>query len=169
VHLQKYVDRLRDELRVAAGTAGADARELADRLTAALEPATRLVMLEVVTDVADEITRELSPGSVDVRLRGLDPSFVVTPSLSGNGEITSAPAPAEPDLADLESGPTVRINLRLPVALKERVEAAAARERLSVNTWLVRSASAVLASAEASPRTTETWRHGGQELSGWVH
>ncbi|WP_432167068.1 hypothetical protein [Streptomyces sp. bgisy031] len=27
----------------------------------------------------DEITRELAPGSVDVRLRGLDPDFVVTP------------------------------------------------------------------------------------------
>lgn len=35
-------------------------------------------MLNVLSAAMDEITRELAPGSVDVRLRGLDPDFVVT-------------------------------------------------------------------------------------------
>ncbi|MEV0347388.1 hypothetical protein AB0H88_16625 [Nonomuraea sp. NPDC050680] len=77
--LAPYVDNLRRELAVAAEAGGDDARALAERLTLPLESATRLVLLEALSAAADEITRELAPGSVDVRLRGRDPSFVVTP------------------------------------------------------------------------------------------
>ena len=76
--LTPYVDNLRRELAVAAEAGGEDARELAERLTAPLESATRLTMLHVLSAAMDEITRELAPGSVDIRLRGLDPDFVVT-------------------------------------------------------------------------------------------
>lgn len=76
--LTPYVDTLRRELAVAAEAGGEDARELAERLTA-LESAARLTLLNVLSAAMDEITRELAPGSVDVRLRGLDPDFVVTP------------------------------------------------------------------------------------------
>lgn len=57
---------------------GDEARALAERLTAPLESAARLTMLNVLSAATDEITRELAPGSVDVRLRGLDPDFLVT-------------------------------------------------------------------------------------------
>ncbi|MEV1246124.1 hypothetical protein [Nonomuraea sp. NPDC049750] len=77
--LAPYVDNLRRELAVAAEAGGDDARALAERLTLPLESSTRLVLLEALSAAADEITRELAPGSVDVRLRGRDPSFVVTP------------------------------------------------------------------------------------------
>lgn len=88
--LTPYVDTLRRELAVAAEAGGDEARELAARLTAPLESATRLTMLNVLSAAMDEITRELAPGSVDVRLRGLDPDFVVTPPP------TYGDAPAEP-------------------------------------------------------------------------
>ena len=59
-------------------------------------------MLNVLSAAMDEITRELAPGSVDVRLRGLDPDFVVTlPPTDGPGREPSrpprrsAPAPAD--------------------------------------------------------------------------
>jgi len=35
-------------------------------------------LLDGLSAAADEITRELAPGSVEVRLRGRDPNFVVT-------------------------------------------------------------------------------------------
>src|SRR3954464_6578581 len=88
--LTPYVDRLRQELAVAAEAGGDEARALADRLTAPLESATRLTMLHVLSAAMDEVTRELAPGSVDVRLRGLDPDFVVTLPQAGDG------VPAEP-------------------------------------------------------------------------
>ena len=59
--------------------ADADAEALADRLTAPLDSAIRLALLEALSDAAQEITRELAPGSVDVRLRGRDPEFTVSP------------------------------------------------------------------------------------------
>lgn len=76
--LTPYVDNLRRELAVAAEAGGEEARELAERLTAPLESATRLTMLNVLSAAMGEVTRELAPGSVDVRLRGIDPDFVVT-------------------------------------------------------------------------------------------
>src|SRR6187455_2408453 len=77
--LSPYVDGIRRELSVAAEAGGEDARALAERLTAPLESAVRLALLEALSAAADEITRDLAPGSVEVRLRGRDPDFVVTP------------------------------------------------------------------------------------------
>ncbi|MEA2340719.1 MAG: hypothetical protein QOG11_796, partial [Solirubrobacteraceae bacterium] len=124
--LTSYVDTLRHELSLAAGAAGEDARAVAERLTASLDAATRLVLLEALSAAADEITRELAPGSVDVRLRGRDPSFVVTPPPTEASFDEPRPASATP--ADADEGGTSRINLRLPDSLKLRAEAAARQE-----------------------------------------
>ncbi|GAB7103864.1 hypothetical protein JCM4814A_21780 [Streptomyces phaeofaciens JCM 4814] len=171
--LTPYVDNLRRELAVAAEAGGEEARELAERLTAPLESATRLTMLNVLSAAMDEITRDLAPGSVDVRLRGLDPDFVVTPpprdevheDRSGPAEPLKAPAPADGD-----EGGTARVNLRLPAHLKARAEEAASREGLSVNAWLVRAVSAAVDGGSPA-RTTEkprTSRTVGQSFTGWV-
>ncbi|MGG2461691.1 hypothetical protein ACO0M4_18040 [Streptomyces sp. RGM 3693] len=169
--LTPYVDTLRRELAVAAEAGGEDARELAERLTAPLESATRLTMLNVLSAAMDEITRELAPGSVDVRLRGLDPDFVVTlpPGDSGRSEAAAAPVEplATPPPADGDEGGTARVNLRLPARLKARAEEAANREGLSVNAWLVRAVSAAV-DGGTRPHTTEKARTVGQNFKGWV-
>jgi hypothetical protein len=167
--LTPYVDTLRRELAVAAEAGGDDARELAERLTAPLESAARLTMLHVLSAAMDEITRELAPGSVDVRLRGLDPDFVVTPPPTDGGVTTETAAPAEPIKvpADGDEGGTARVNLRLPAHLKARAEEAASREGLSVNAWLVRAVSAAV-DGDTRPRTTEKTRTVGQSFTGWV-
>ncbi|MCP9945133.1 hypothetical protein LUX12_10655 [Streptomyces somaliensis] len=167
--LTPYIDTLRRELAVAAEAGGEDARELAERLTAPLESATRLTMLNVLSAAMDEITRELAPGSVDVRLRGLDPDFVVTPPPTGDGAPVEPAAPAEPAKApaDGDDGGTARVNLRLPAHLKARVEEAANREGLSVNAWLVRAVS-VAVDAGARPRPTGRIQTIGQSVTGWV-
>ncbi|GGV88243.1 hypothetical protein GCM10015535_39120 [Streptomyces gelaticus] len=168
--LTPYVDTLRRELAVAAEAGGENARELAERLTAPLESATRLTMLNVLSAAMDEITRELAPGSVDVRLRGLDPDFVVTLPPAGDGPAEPA-APVEPLKAQApaegDEGGTARVNLRLPAHLKTRAEEAASREGLSVNAWLVRAVSAAVDGGPA-PRTTERTRTIGQGFTGWV-
>lgn len=168
--LTPYVDTLRRELAVAAEAGGDEARALAERLTAPLESATRLTMLNVLSAAMDEVTRELAPGSVDVRLRGLDPDFVVT--LPATGTVPAEPAaPAEPlrtpPSADGDEGGTARVNLRLPAHLKARAEQAATREGLSVNAWLVRAVSAAV-DGGTGPRTTEKSQTLGQGYTGWV-
>ncbi|MCT7353181.1 toxin-antitoxin system HicB family antitoxin [Streptomyces sp. 15-116A] len=169
--LTPYVDTLRRELAVAAEAGGDEARELAERLTAPLESATRLTLLNVLSAAMDEITRELAPGSVDVRLRGLDPDFVVTPPPTDAGDLVEPVAPVEPLMpqvpADGDEGGTARVNLRLPAHLKARAEEAASREGLSVNAWLVRAVSAAVEGG-TRPRTAEKSRNLGQSFTGWV-
>lgn len=169
--LTPYVDTLRRELAVAAEAGGDEARELAERLTAPLESATRLTMLNVLSAAMDEITRELAPGSVDVRLRGTDPDFVVTPPPTYGGAPEEPAAPVEPFTppapVDVEDSGTARVNLRLPAHLKARAEEAAGREGLSVNAWLVRAVSAAV-DGGTRPRTPEKAQTVGQSFTGWV-
>ncbi|GAA1377724.1 hypothetical protein [Streptomyces beijiangensis] len=165
--LTPYVDTLRRELAVAAEAGGKDAQELAERLTAPLESATRLTLLNVLSAAMDEITRELAPGSVDVRLRGLEPDFVVVlPQREQRSEPLDAPAPA-PATAEGDEGGTARVNLRLPAGLKARAEDAAGREGLSVNAWLVRAVSAAVDGGNR-PRGPEKSQAVGQNFTGWV-
>ncbi|MFJ1793390.1 toxin-antitoxin system HicB family antitoxin [Kitasatospora griseola] len=166
--LTPYVDNLRRELAVAAEAGGPEARELAERLTAPLESATRLTMLHVLSAAMAEVTRELAPGSVDVRLRGLDPDFVVTaPASEPTAAPGPGPAPAEPPAAE-DDGGTARINLRLPAQLKARAEEAAAREGLSVNAWLVRAVASAVDGGRRPHGAVERSQSFGQSYTGWV-
>jgi hypothetical protein len=157
MELTQYVEKLRGELAVAAEAGGDEARALAERLTAPLDSAIRLMLLEALSGAADEITRELAPGSVELRLRAGEPEFVVT--MPASDEPAAEPLPV-PD----EEGATARINLRLPEQLKASVEQAAAAERLSVNSWLVRAAASALGERRAPQRGGRI----GQSYTGWV-
>jgi len=161
--LTTYVDNLRRDLAVAAEAGGDEARELAERLTAPLESAVRLTLFNALSAAADEITSDLAPGSVEVRLRGGEPGFVVTPPVhTEDPEDEAAPAPPAPET---DEGAMSRINVRLPESLKNRVEEAAAAQHLSVNAWLVRAAAAALDGDRPRARP-----HGkvGQRFTGWV-
>src|ERR671924_470680 len=100
--LTTYVENLRRELAVAAEAGGEDARALAERLTAPLDSAVRLMLLDALSAAADEITRELAPGSVELRLRGGEPEFVVTraPGDEPVEPASAEPAPAPPEADD---------------------------------------------------------------------
>jgi hypothetical protein len=164
--LTPYVENLRRELAVAAAAGGDEARALADRLTAPLDSATRLMLLDALSAAADDITAELAPGSVELRLRSGDPEFVVTPAPCYEPEPPERPAAAPPPEED--DGPVARINLRLPEQLKAGVEQAAARERLSVNAWLVRAAAAAVANDDRDRRPPARGGRIGQAYTGWV-
>jgi hypothetical protein len=169
--LGTYVSNLREELAVAAEAGGEDARALAERLTAPLESAVRLALLEALSAAADEITRDLAPGSVHLRLRGREPSFVVTPPPADPfGEDPGAdPADLPPPPApDGEEGATARVNFRLGEHLKGRIEDAAERAGLSVNGWLVRAAAAALDAGDLGPRPPRRAARGSERFTGWV-
>ncbi|MFI6478483.1 hypothetical protein ACIBH1_11145 [Nonomuraea sp. NPDC050663] len=171
--LSPYIDSLRRELALAAEATGEEARALAERLAATIESATRLALLEALSAAADEITRDLAPGSVDVRLRGRDPHFVVTPPPTSRADdafdeptprtVAAAPPAAAP--ADAEEGAVVRVALRVPEHLKPRIDEAAGREGLSVNSWLVRVVSAAI---DSGPAKVPRRERGGQSYTGWV-
>src|SRR3954447_1295956 len=94
VNLAMYVESLREQLAAAADSSGADSRAVVERLVPGLEAAMRLVLLEALSAAADEITSELAPGSVKVRLRGRDPDFVVTMAAYDAGDAGDASSSA---------------------------------------------------------------------------
>jgi hypothetical protein len=156
--VQPYVDRVRHELNVAAQPGGDAAAALADRLSAPLESAIRLVVLEALSAATEEITRELAPASVEVRLRGRDPEFVVSAPIQEAAD-EFEPAAQEQAIAD-DDGGTWRVTLRLPESLRPKVEVAARREGMSVNGWLVRAAAARVEPTQRS--------NTGHRTTGWV-
>jgi hypothetical protein len=173
MELTQYVESLRRELTTAAEVGGEDARALADRLLRPLDAAVRLTLLEALSAAAEEISAELAPGAVDVRLRGGTAGFVVTPPpVPGVGDGDDAgPVEVRLPLAEGDDAAMVRINLRLPAHLKALIEDAAAGGGLSVNAWIVRAAAAGLATEgrrATRPAPAQKPDRVGQNYSGWV-
>lgn len=182
MHIDRYVSDLRQQLASVASGGGEDARAAALQIASALESATRLVLLEALSDAAGEITRELAPGSVELRLRGRDPQFVVTvasqPTFADAAEVE--PAAAEPAAAGaaaaepptaapgepLDDTSTSRTTLRLPDQLKARAEKAAAHDGLSLNTWLVRAIADAL--EPKSRRAAQRENRASNTFTGWA-
>ena len=173
--LTSYVNNLGREFATLAGAGGDEARALVERLTGSLESAIRMTLLDALSAAADEITRELAPGSVELRLRGRDPDFVVTappaepPGLTAGD--TAATVDGTPEgLVIAEDGPAARINVRLPEQLKAAIEETAAAEGRSVNAWLVRAAAAALQQSDRDqrPEPRGSGKRAKQHLTGWV-
>lgn len=170
MELTPYVESLRRELTTAAEVGGEDARALAERLLPSLDAAVRLTLLEALSSAAEEISAELAPGAVDVRLRGGNAGFVVTAppaqAASGGGGDVRLP------IAEGDDAAMVRINLRLPSNLKAVIEDAAAAAGLSVNAWIVRAAAAGLAHEDRRPgrgaSSQKSDRIVGESYSGWA-
>ena len=165
MELGTYVNDLQRQLVDAAANGAEDTRAVAERLAAGLDAATRLVLLDALSAAVDEITRDLAPGSVDLRVRGREVEFVVTqPSGDSDGD----GAPVAPGLghAELDDASTSRTTLRLPDALKARVDEAAAADGLSVNTWLVRAVAAALQPRER--RSVQRTLRTGDNFAGWA-
>jgi hypothetical protein len=179
--LRPYVENVQRQLAVTAEAGGEEARALAERLIAPLDAGIRLTLLDVLAVAADEITCELAPGSVEVRLRGREPEFVVTPppvdvsadELAYGGDDTSPSARpvtgvAPPASVEGDEGAMSRINLRMPEHFKARIEHAAGSEGLSVNAWLVRAAAAALERTDPDRRREGRAPHGAQRYTGWA-
>jgi HicB family len=152
MELSDFVGKLRGELASITRFAGEDVARAAELLTEALDSSVRLILLDVLSAAADDITARLGDAVVEVRLADGEPTFVVTtaPPEAEYDEPAGAPAP------EGEAG-TARLTLRLPDSLKAQVEAAAARDGVSVNTWLIR----------ASRRSLETPARGRQAPGRW--
>lgn len=135
MEMAHFVTKLEADLAAVAAVGDEATAAAAERLIQALRSSAGLRLLEALGEVALEISAQLPSGHVEVRLTGQDPALVYVAE-----EPAEQPAPTEDD------GMTARITLRLPETLKQRVEAAAAREGVSVNSWLVRALSRSMSS-----------------------
>ena len=169
MNLELYVEDINRQLAMAAEAGGDEARALAERLVAPLEAAIRLTLQDALAAAAEEITTELAPGSVELRLRGRDPEFVVTPPADPSADdLREEPDDRPPAFPEGDEGSMSRINLRMPDHLKARIEQAAATDGLSVNAWLVRAAAAALERTGSSRRPERRAAQGAQRYTGWA-
>ncbi|MGZ6260259.1 MAG: toxin-antitoxin system HicB family antitoxin [Candidatus Limnocylindrales bacterium] len=170
--MDRHLDRLRDRLAQAAEGDHEHEARAAQRLLASLDDSVRLMLLDVLAAAAAEITRELAPGSVELRLREGDPEFVVSAPVDGPNRGAGDARPADDPVSGTEAvsgseGNLARINLRLPEQLKSRVEHAAEQEGLSINAWLVRAVAAAVERGRAGAGGESGSSHGSQRYTGW--
>jgi hypothetical protein len=147
MELAPYVEALQSDLAAIAAVGDDATAQAAQRLSAAIRASTGLRLLDALGEAALELNAQLPSGRVEVRLAGQDPSLVYVDE--------RASAPPSP-----EESATARITLRLPESLKASIDAAAAREGVSVNTWLVRALA-------RSVSTTNRSREPGNRLRGF--
>jgi len=114
------------QLRVA----GAETGEMGALLMAALEPAIRQTLTDVVSMAAAEVSSQLPGQEVEVRVADGDPELVVVPDAAGS------PPPTPPRDAGADQD-EARITLRLPSYLKDLIAEVASNEGDSVNTFVV--------------------------------
>jgi hypothetical protein len=128
MQLDSQVQAIQQELAAAAARGDEELAEVARRMGEALAATLHLHLLDLLGEAALEIGGQLESGRVEVRLAGREPELVVI-----TDEV--------PDAGQVGAGEELsgRISLRLPESLKAGVEAAAAREGISSNAWLVRT------------------------------
>jgi uncharacterized protein (DUF1778 family) len=139
MQLEQHVAQVHEQLRAAAALGDDRTQQIAAALATAATPSVRLAVLNALGEAAEEITAALLdyPGSpvITVRLDGDE--------LAVDVHATHPPTEAEESRRD-DGEANARISLRLTEALKADIDAAAEQEGVSVNTWLVRAASAAL-------------------------
>jgi hypothetical protein len=174
--ITQFVEGLRRDLTQAAEAGGDEIRSAAERLAMALDPAVRLTLMDALSQAASEITNELSGTSVEVRLKGREPIFVVLGSPEEHpADAASAQGPEPGDEYGFDEDETVaRITLRLPESLKAKAEELAARRGQSLNTWLVNAARAAatininISSTPWGPGAPGRNRSSNKRIQGWV-
>jgi hypothetical protein len=141
MELSPYIESVRAGVVNASSLADEQTQHVAQRLGTAIESSTRLALIQALSDAAGTISAELAPSSVELRMVGQDPEFVVSLQTAEAEPTLLMPEPesASEETAEAEDEPVARITLRLPQSVKARVDEVASSEGISTNAWLIRA------------------------------
>ena len=123
--MSKFGEQLSADLRALGQLGGPDLETAVSRLLPTLEPVFRTRLLEALTEIVGEFKDQLPGGHVEARLSGDEVELVY---------LLDESIPRE-----MPSELNARITLRLPDDLKTRIETAATREGISLNSWLLKT------------------------------
>lgn len=180
--ITEYVDALRRDLAQAARAMGPETEQAAERIGFALDSSARLALMDALSHAAAEITNELDGTSVEVRLQGREPVFVVVgggPAALADDTQSIHTDDTTAMSADEEGPETSRITLRLPEVLKARAEELATGRGQSLNTWIVNAVRAATSSGitvnigaqlgpQFGPGAPGRNRSSNKRVQGWV-
>ena len=128
MQIDGYVQAVREDLARVAALGDETTARAAELLAVALESSLGRRLQEALGEAALELSGQLDSGRVEVRIAGGDPELVL---------VREEEAEAAPEVGD--DARLARITLRLPEPMKQRIEEAAARDGVSVNTWIVQA------------------------------
>jgi hypothetical protein len=166
--LSPYIAALREDLATAASAGDDSTRRTAALLSAALEPAARLALMNALSDLAAEVTAALDGQVVDVRLNGRDVQVVVTgaPGEHHEPEPQEVPRPT--------AGDATRVTLRLLDELKAKAEQAAAAQGMSLNTFVAQAVQGAVGGRRghhkgwSAPKDPQGGGGSSSRVRGWV-
>jgi hypothetical protein len=153
--LSPYLQSVRVGVANASALADEPTQKVAERLGTAIESSTRLALIQALSDAAGTISAELAPSSVELRMVGQDPEFVVSVQTAEAEPTLLLPEPesgGEDTSESPDDEPISRITLRLPQSVKTRVDEMASAEGISTNAWLIRAVMDALADRSGSRR-----------------
>jgi hypothetical protein len=151
MQMAQFLESLEADLDRIASVGDDAVAQAAGRLSQALRASAGMRLLDALGEIAVELSAQLPEGHVEVRMSGQDPNLVyVEPAEQ-----------ATPAVATQEDESSARITLRLPEGLKAGIEAAAGREGVSVNAWIVRALAREVSAPQRGPRI-------GSRLSGFA-
>lgn len=140
--MSKFIDLLSEDLKALGKLGGSDLEMAVSRLIPTLEPVLRTRLLEAFTEIAGELKDQLPGARIEARLAGDEVELVYVQD--------------ETVIREIPSELNARITLRLPEDLKSRIESAATKEGISLNSWLLK----------ASERGSFTVPIGGRHIKG---
>ncbi len=123
--MSKFIDLLSADLQALGKLGGNDLEAAVSRLIPTLTPVLRGRLLEALTEIAGEMKDQIPGSRVEARLDGDEVELVYLQDEGVNRETPS----------ELNA----RITLRLPEDLKSRIESAAVKEGISLNSWLLKA------------------------------
>ena len=150
MQMAQFLESLQADLDSIASVGDDAVSQAAGRLSQAIRSSAGLRLLDALSQAALEISAQLPDGHVEVRLSGQDPNLVFVQEER-----------AEPAAPSVDEASSARITHSRPEPLKASVEAAAAREGMSANTWIVRALSREVSAPVRGPRV-------GSRLTGFA-
>ncbi len=132
------VDGLRSDV-ISVGELGDDTvAEVADRIAEVLGRSIPSRILDLLSEVAAEVSAELPDGRVEIRVAGDDVDLAYVEDAAAGTAGSDVEGDGDRD-RDRDRDMSARITLRLSESLKTRVEEGAARQGISVNAFIVRT------------------------------
>ena len=125
MQMSKFINLLSSDLQALGKLGGPDLESAVSRLIPTLAPVLRTRLLEALTEATEELKSQLPDARIEARVSGDEVELIYLQNQSGVRETAS----------ELNA----RITLRLSEDLKSRIERAAVKEGISLNTWLLKA------------------------------
>ena len=123
--MSKFVNLLTGNIESLGKLGGPELESAVSRLIPTLAPVLRTRLLEALAEIADELKAQLPGAHLEARVQGDEIELVY---IEEGSVVRENPS-------DLNA----RITLRLPEDLKSRIESAATKEGISLNSWLLKT------------------------------